>query len=283
MLKLQAVASIKRQVDEKPVVKRWKYKRHSFPNKKSSYWIKWKIHPDDVKFYVSGRSMMIDFDKELTLDNPNTQPLNEWKVSRSSYYQHLPFIVEELNFFETMYDNDNELIAGLFRLKYLIDVNRLDYTEKNYDAFVDVAYKTLFTDSMKAKIIKMIDDNYVDDIEEENPNLSSDILTIMQRKKKSLEFKNDHVKAMLMISFGIKILAIIASHYITSKELHTNPKIDTAAIFYAFYIPMFKVFDFEFNIYNKIYSYVENKVNSAYNFNKSIFEQQEIECRRARN
>ena len=40
---------------------------------------------------------------------------------------------------------------------------------------------------------------------------------------------------------------------------------------------MFHVFEFDFDIYNKIYAYIENKVNSSYNFNKSTFEQQEIE------
>jgi hypothetical protein len=47
-------------------------------------------------------------------------------------------------------------------------------------------------------------------------------------------------------------------------------------IFYDFYIDMFKVFEFDFNIYNKIFSYVEKKSNSAQNFNRTIFNQ--LQC-----
>ena len=180
------------------------------------------------------------------------------------------------NFFETIYDKDAELISALFRIKYLIDVDTLSYSLKNLDAFKDMCYKTIFTESFKEKVRFMIEDNYLDDIEEEqNVNQNPDILTIMQRKKKSLEFKNEHVKAMLMISFGIKILSFIINHFAVMRSVNIQKNND---IFYRFYIDMFKVFDFDFDIYNKIYSYVENKVNSAYNFNKSIFEQQEIEC-----
>ena len=278
MLKLNALGSIKKPEEEKEVIPRWAYKKHSFPNKKSSYWIKWKLYPDDAKFFANGKILTIHFDKELDqLNNKNISALNEWKITRSSYYQHMPFICDELNFFETIYDKDAELISALFRIKYLIDVDTLSYSLKNLDAFKDMCYKTIFTESFKEKVRFMIEDNYLDDIEEEqNVNQNPDILTIMQRKKKSLEFKNEHVKAMLMISFGIKILSFIINHFAVMRSVNIQKNND---IFYRFYIDMFKVFDFDFDIYNKIYSYVENKVNSAYNFNKSIFEQQEIECK----
>lgn len=274
MLKLQTVASIKRPDQEKKIVPRWKYKRHSFPNGKKSFWIKWKLHPDDAKFFANGRSMIIDFNKELNLDNINIDCINEWKINRSSYYQHLPFMVDEFNFFETLYDKEGELIASLFRIKYLMDVDSTEFTAKTFGTFKDLCYKTIMTSTMKEKIKQMIEENYVDDIEENNEQTSPDILTIMQRKKKSLEFKNEHVKAMLMISFGIKILAVIISHFCVTRGIVIS---ENQHLFYDFYKGMFKEFDFDFSIYNKIYSYIENKVNSSYNFNKSIYEQQEIE------
>ena len=211
MLKLQTTIPLKKHTEEKEVIPRWKYKRHSFPNKKSSYWIKWKLYPDDAKFFANGKVLTIHFDKELMqFNNENISALSDWKVTRSSYYQHLPFICDELNFFEIMYDKDAELITALFRIKYLIDVDNYSYNESNFNSFKDLCYKTIFTDSFKDKIKTMIDDNYVDDIEEDMNKIDNpDILTIMQRKKKSLEFKNEHVKAMLMISFGIKILSFI--------------------------------------------------------------------------
>ena len=122
----------------------------------------------------------------------------------------------------------------------------------------------------------MVEENYVDDIEAENiRNMQDpDMMSIMQRKKKSLEFKNVHVKAMLEISFGIKILSFIINHFMVMRSINIQKNKN---IFYDFYVGVFDVFEHDFNIYNKIYGYIESKVNSSYNFNKIIFEQQEIE------
>lgn len=264
-------------IEQEEKIPRWKYKKHAFPNGAESYWIKWKLYPDDARFFSAPKTMIIKFDKELShIDNENIAALNEWKVTKLSYSSYLPRMCEELNFFEAMYDQEGELITALFRIKYLIDVDNYSYTMKNFDAFKDLVYKTIFTESMKEKITRMVDENYVDDIEAENlANMKNpDMLSIMQRKKKSLEFLNVHVKAMLQISFGIKILSFICNHFAVMRSINIQKNID---IFYRFYIDMFKVFDWDFDIYNKIWSYVENKVNSSYNFNKSIFEQQEIE------
>lgn len=263
---------------EKPKeVPRWPYKKHAFPNGAASYWIKWKLYPDDARFFSLPKTLIIKFDKELEhLENENIAALNEWRVTKLSYSSYLPRMCEELNFFEAMYDQEGELITSLFRIKYLIDVDNISYTMKNFDAFKDLVYKTIFTESMKEKIARMVEENYVDDIEAENVRnmRNPDMLSIMQRKKKSLEFLNVHVKAMLQISFGIKILSFIVNHFAVMRSINIQKNID---LFHRFYIDMFGVFDWDFNIYNKIYAYIENKVNSSYNFNKSIFEQQEIE------
>lgn len=273
MLQINALKPI-----EKPKeLPRWPYKKHSFPNGASSYWIKWKLYPDDARFFSLPKTMIIKFDKELAhIDNENIAALNEWKVTKLSYSSYLPRMCEELNFFEAMYDKEGELITALFRIKYMIDVDNISYTMKNFDAFKDLCYKTIFTPSIKAKIARMVDENYVDDIEAENiRNMKNpDMLSIMQRKKKSLEFLNVHVKAMIQISFGIKILSFIINHFAVMRSINIQKNID---LFHRFYIDMFQVFDWDFDIYNKIYAYIENKVNSSYNFNKSIFEQQEIE------
>ena len=258
-------------------VKRWKYKKHSFPNGTSSYWIKFKCNLDDEKFFSLPKTLIIKFDKELEhFENENISSLNEWKVTKESYSRYLPKLCEELNFFEALYDTDGELISSLFRIKYLIDVDNISYTMNNFNAFKDMVYSTIFTPSIKEKLIRMVEENYVDDIEAENrKNMRNpDLMSIMQKKKKSLEFLNVHVKAMLLIAFGIKILSFIINHFCLMRNINVQKNI---MIFYDFFEDMFNVFDFEFNIYNKLYAYVENKVNSSYNFNKPIFSQQEIE------
>ena len=266
MLQLTAV----RPVDQQVVVPRWAYKKKKFPNGASSLWIGFKCYPDDERFFSLPKTMIVKFDKELQhVNNENIAALNEWKVTKLSYSSYLPKMCEELNFFEAIYDKEGELITALFRIKYLIDVDNISYTMKNFDAFRDLCYNTIFTPSMKAKIRQMVDENYVDDIEAENMNTAKnpDLLSIVQRKKKSLEFKNEHIKAMLMISFGVKILSFIINHFAVMRSINIQKNI---GIFYDFYYPMFNVYDFEFNIYNKIYAYIESKVNSSLNFNRMI-------------
>lgn len=266
MIQVKALKPIQ-QVEE---VKRWKYKKHSFPNGTSSYWIKFKCNLDDEKFFSLPKTLIIKFDKELEhFENENISSLNEWKVTKESYSRYLPKLCEELNFFEALYDTDGELISALFRIKYLIDVDNISYTMNNFNAFKDMVYSTIFTPSIKEKLIRMVEENYVDDIEAENrKNMRNpDLMSIMQKKKKSLEFLNVHVKAMLLIAFGIKILSFIINHFCLMRNINVQKNI---MIFYDFFEDMFNVFDFEFNIYNKLYAYVENKVNSSYNFNKPI-------------
>lgn len=263
--------------DQQEVVPRWAYKKGKFPNGKSSYWIKFKLHPDDARFFSKPKTMIIKFDKELDkLDNENISALNEWKVTKLSYSSYLPRMCEELNFFETMYDKEGELITSLFKIKYLIDVDNVSYTLKNFDAFKDLCYKTIFTESMKEKIKRMVEENYVDDIEEENIKNQNnpDMLTIMQRKKKSLEFLNVHVKSILEISFCVKILSFIINHFAVMRSINIQKNID---LFYRFYIDAFKLYEYDFDIYNKIYMYVTSKVSSSMSFNRSIFSQQEVE------
>jgi len=158
------------KVYEKPKeVKRWPYVKHSFPNGTSSYWIRWKLFPDDQRFFSAPKTMIIKFDQELSqVDNQHIAALNEWKVTKLSYSTYLPKMCEELNFFEAMYDPEGELIAALFRIKYLIDVDNISYTLQNFDAFKDLCYRTIFTPSMKRKIKQMVEENYTDDIEAEN-------------------------------------------------------------------------------------------------------------------
>ena len=254
MLQTNTLNTIKKTNEEPEVIPRWKYKKNSFPNGASSYWIRWKLYPDDAKFFSYPKTLVIKFDKELShLNNENISALNEWRVTRNSYQQHLGCICDELNFFETMYDKDGELIAALFRIKYLIDVDSLSYTMKNIDAFKDMCYKTIFTPSLKSKITRMIDENYADDIEEENLKNMNDpsLLSIMQRKKKSLEFKNEHVKALLEVSFGVKILSFIINHFCVMRSINIQKNLD---IFYRFYLDMFYVFKHDFDIFNKIYA-----------------------------
>lgn len=251
MLQLNATRKVETPQE---LPKRWKYRKKYFPNGKGSLWAGFKCYPLDEKFFCRPKTMIIKFDKELDyLGNENITALNEWRVTKLSYSSYLPKMCEELNFFEAIYDKEGELISSLFRIKYLIDVDNVSYTMKNFDAFKDLCYNTIFTESLKAKIVQMVEENYIDDIEEDNTKAENnpDLLSIMQRKKKSLEFLNDHVKAILEVAFCIKILSFVINHFAVMRSINIQKNSD---IFSRFYMDAFYIFDWGFDVYNKIYA-----------------------------
>jgi len=46
-------------IQEVEKVPRWPYKKHAFPNGAESYWIKWKLYPDDARFFSAPKKMII--------------------------------------------------------------------------------------------------------------------------------------------------------------------------------------------------------------------------------
>lgn len=276
MLQTNAIKPIGSKKEEIP---RWEYKKHAFPNGAESYWIRWKCHPDDERFFAYPKLLVTKFDEEFCQSgNENVQVLNTWKVTKQSYSTYLPRMCEELNFFEAMYDREGELITALFRIKYFIDADSISYGERNFDAFRDFCYKTIFTDTMKEKIVRCVDENYVDDIEADNmmDSRNPDALAVFAKKRRTLEFLNVHVKAMLTVSYCIKILSFIINHFCVMRGINVQKNID---LFYRFYVPTFTMFGWEFDIFNKIYAYTAAKVASSMSYNRVIFEQQEIEGR----
>lgn len=257
-------------VEEVKEVKRWPYVKHSFPNGKESYWIGWKIHPDDEKFFPANKGIYIRFDKELNhLGNENISAMNEFKVTRKSYVYRIEDICDALNFFETMYDKEGELITALFEVKCLVDVNEYYYPLKSYPAFIKKVYDTIFTPTMLKKIQLMVEENYADDIEiDESDGKDINQLTVIQQKKRSLAFTNDQVKAMLEVSFCTKILAFIVNHFLVMRSVNVQKNLE---YFYNAFKPAFDLFEHDFNVYNKIYAYVESKIAMKVSYNKAIF------------
>ena len=82
MLQLTAIKPTDRS---KEVVEQKPYKKNKFPNGASSYWIRFKLHPEDARFFSMPKTLIIKFDKELDhLNNENIAALNEWRVTKLS-------------------------------------------------------------------------------------------------------------------------------------------------------------------------------------------------------
>lgn len=236
--------------------------------KKKSKIASWKPKKDQIIVDVDGKLFVIYFDK--VFDQPNLSVYNRFMIKKGSYENQLDVISNYINFFMNFYDEDDELVTAYLKIKYAIDKeNKFD--KDNMDALIDLIYEFMFSKSMVEKINRMVEENYLDDIE----NRDSKKITAMKEKKylESLEFTNKHVKIMLRISFGMKIICPILFHYAAKNII----KIDKdSSIIYDFYKRLFPIFGDGVDMYNKLFVYVKSRALESSSINSLIFEQREI-------
>lgn len=231
----------------------------------------WKPKAKEIMFDAKGQVFYCFFDKAL-----NTKGLsvyNEFFVKKNSFERHLVKTAKYLNYFVNKFDTDNELITAYAKLKFAVDKYKM-YDASNPHAFIDLIYELIFTPTMCEKICRMVDVNYLDDIESGRGKYKAG----GNQYTKSLEFTNEHQKILLRISVGMRIVSVIMYHYFTVNgikptELENRQKI---TIVYDFYHPLFKLLSGEVNMFNKLFVYIQRKVIDSSYHNQKIFTQREI-------
>lgn len=195
----------------------------------------WEPKPSQILVEGDGELFICHFDK--ILKSPNLKVYNKFMIKRNSYVKQLDLITTYTNYFMNYYDQDNELVLAYLKIKYAIDKERR-FTEDNYLAFIDFVYEVIFTPTMIKKINQLVFDNYLDDIESSN----NDKKYVKNNKKhlESLEFTNMHIKILLRISFGIKIICPILFHYLALNLIKLEKNSD---VIFKFYERLFKIFE----------------------------------------
>jgi len=179
---------------------------------------------------------------------------NQFIIKKDSYSNQLPIICRYINFFIHEYDIEHELIMNYLNIKFSIDNEKGDIYfkgEDQYLPFIEYVYEVMFTPSIIAKIHHLVEDNYLDDIETNES--SKKYLTKEKKHLESLEFTNEHIKTLLKISFGIKILTPVIFHYIGKNKIVVNKT--TNHLFNAFR-GLFSIFNDTCDMYNKLFVYV---------------------------
>ena len=209
----------------------------------------WKPKPEDQIAQFDGKIFYLRFEKVFKPEKVGIY--DKFYIKKTSYENQLETIVQYINFFMKFYDTDNEMITNYLTIKFAIDKRKL-FTEENCDQLIDLIYEIFFTDSIIEKIKKLVDDNYLDDIES-----SDDSKKYAKKEKKhleSLEFTNQQIKILLRISFGMKCIAPIMLHYAFVNKIKIDKDSD---LIYNFYRRLFDIFtDPGINIYNKLFTYV---------------------------
>lgn len=202
-------------------------------------------------------------------------------VRKTSFEPHVAVIAKYINYFMNRYDPEGELLTAYLKLKWTIDPDKdnpdkkIIFTKENPHAFIDMIYELIFTPTMIEKINKMVDDNYLDDIEKDSSKYKA---SGTNDYRESLEFTNKHNKILLCISMGMKIICPIMYHYfainnVKPKELSNRQDV---TIVYDFYFPLFELFSDGVDMFNKLYVYVMSKVKDASYHNPKMFDQRKI-------
>ena len=161
-------------------------------------------------------------------------------IGKESYINQLDIITSYINFFVNNYDFDNELITGYLKTKFALDKEHL-YDESNMDSYIDFLYEVIFTNTMVEKIVRMVEENYLDDIDQVQNDERRKYIKNDKKHLESLEFTNQHIKILLQISFGMKIMSPCLFHYV--QKSHIKIEKDSLIIF-NFYKRLFDLFGY---------------------------------------
>lgn len=222
----------------------------------------WNPNQEDIIIQHDGKLVIIPFDDLFKRDY--IKSINTFVIKKDSYVKRLGDsddgrgICHYLNYFLKFYDNNHELLMAYIKLKYVIDKKS---SPIKLIPFIKLLYSILFTNSMKDKISKMVEDNYYVEV-----SRNSD-----KKYNEAMEFTMEHAKLMMKISMCMKLMVPIMFHYINSNNFGKEK-----SYIFTFYQGLFDLFDNNVDIYNKLYVSTLAKVNYNYTKNKLLWEQREI-------
>ena len=248
-----------------------KYPLKCAGNGRSAKIIGWNAYPEDQIATFDGKIFNFKFEKVFP-EYPQLGQYDKFFINKDSYKNQLDLICRYINFFEYYYDPEERLPHAYLKLKFEIDKNKT-YTEDNMEELISAIHEIIFTPYMIEQITKMVEENYIDDIESDIESGKSKYIKDGEKHLESLEFTNEHNKAMLRISFGQKIIAPVLFHYVYINNIQVKKE---SPIIYNFYEPLFTSLSGDIQIYNKLYVYIKAKVLEYKSHNGPMFAQREI-------
>lgn len=240
-------------------------------NGKRSLFVGFKPRKEDVFADSDGKLLLMHFD--TFMNNKRFGAYNKFAVKKSSYEKKLELMCQYINFFVTFYDPDREFVTGYLKVKYELD-NLKKFDETCPNAFLDFLYEVLITPKFVARMTRMVNDCYIDDIEDNGePGKTKYVKNAEVKHLESLEFTNQHVKILLKISHTMKLISPLIFQYAYLNNIKLDRHND---LIYNAYKPLFDIMTEDCNIYNKIVVYTRAKVLESKAHNPSMYDQREI-------
>lgn len=164
-------------------------------------------------------------------------------------------ICRYINFFENFYDRDKEYISILYNMKLFID------REPSYrdDALFYDVNRFILSPSIKAKVEKMVEDNYIIDLKYRN------------NQNQALQYDNTHGKILMCITVFMNMVIPLAMHYIYMRNVEL---VDD--FLKELFDPIIYLYGDTANIFSKLYETTTSSVKNNSARNSVIWGKQDI-------
>jgi hypothetical protein len=208
----------------------------------------WKPKNDSEIFVGQNGELFECYFEKVFKTDKDISKYDRFCINKSSYKNQLDHIVLYINFFINFYDPDMEVIAAYLKFAKVIGKERT-YNEDGIDGFIDLVYEVLFTPTVVEKIRRLTEDNYKDDIEAQDDDDKKHYLKSEKKHLESLEFTNQHIKVLLGISFGMKIMSPVLFHFARLNDVDISKESD---VIFQFYKGLFTIFGYgnNYDIYD---------------------------------
>ena len=225
----------------------------------------WKPRSDEIWVEQDGKIFLCHLERLYQTDD-RLSKFSKFYIKKGSYENQLDIITSYTNFFICNYDLDNELVLAYLKIKIALDIDKR-FDKDNMDAFISFVYEIMFTDTIIEKIIRMVEENYLDDIETDSDDKKRKYQKNEKKHLESLEFTNQHIKILLCISFAMKIMCPVMLHYHAINTMKIEKDSDNI---FRFYKPLFDIFsvvkkhDDMAHVTNDGYFYIKNNATGYY-------------------
>lgn len=192
--------------------------------------------PEENIFVVCKGSIILPIMQVLHITNPDMQNINVFVISSKRCYNGdsmREHISRYMNYYETFYDKDRELISNMAFIKLKIDtIENYDVSQFKYDL-----QRYIFCPSICNKAIAMVEDNYL---------LSLDSKKYENNKNPALVYKDRHTKILLWMSLLQNMCIPLITHFIYQNKIDNSND---------FILDIFNIIlgMSEINVFNKLY------------------------------
>lgn len=212
----------------------------------------WSPRPDQILITNTRNVVIIPVSKVLGI---NSDSLDLFMIRPKKCYNSQvvrDHICHVMNYFESYYDKDKELLMYLSRIKYMID-NMTGYSK---DMFIYDVRLYILSESMKRKVIALAEYNYELDLTYKNITAP-------------LQYTNEHAKVLLEMSIFMNFVIPLITHF---AHMNRVPEIDEFIMdVYDYILNMFDV-----DIFAKLFETSYTNVSKSEYKNATLWNKQDI-------